>query len=231
MEKEIRAFNIETTGLEVREDDDKPKIKGYAAVFDSLSEELGFFKEKIEKGAFSRSIAQNDIRALWNHDDNYVLGRNKNGTLKLEEDDHGLRIEVEPPDTQWAKDCIKSLERGDVNQMSFGFFVRKDEWDESDPKNPVRTLKEVELLEVSPVTFPAYPETSVTARAVKAMRSLFDKHCYNSQLVDDINTHTHDHNRDGDEDVKTKIDELQRQLKFVKGKVELLEKINEQECE
>ena len=206
MEKEIRAFNIETTGLEVREDDDKPKIKGYAAVFDSLSEELGFFREKIEKGAFARTIVENDIRALWNHDANYVLGRNKNGTLKLEEDDHGLQIEIEPPDTQWAKDYVESLKRGDVNQMSFGFFARKDEWDESDPKNPVRTLKEVELLEVSPVTFPAYPETSVTARAIKAMRS----------LIPDSN-----HSKDGDDDVKAELENIKERVRLLEKQSEL----------
>lgn len=238
MEKEIRSFNVDTTGLEVRNDeDDKPKIKGYAAVFDSLSEQLGFFREKIEKGAFSRSIIENEIKALWNHNDDYVIGTKSRDTqtLKLEEDDHGLRVEIDPP--KWADWIVESIERGDVKKMSFGFFVRKDEWDESDPKNPVRTLKEVELLEVSPVTFPAYPETSVTARAIKAMRSLFEKHYYpnHNHMVDDINRHTHDltldDNRDGDEDVKPKIEKLERQLEFLKGKVELLEKINEQESE
>ena len=202
MSKEIRAFNVDAIGLEVRkDDDDKCKIRGYAAVFDSLSEELGFFREKIEKGAFARTIVENDIRALWNHDANYVLGRNKNGTLKLEEDEHGLRIEIDPPDSQWGKDCVKSLERGDVNQMSFGFFVKKDEWDETDPKNPVRTLKEIELLEVSPVTFPAYPETSVTSRALRAMNSLIP-----SRNASD--------------------DNLKREVERLKERVRLLEKEN-----
>lgn len=169
LQAERRHFHAPDLALEVREDGDSPKIQGYAAVFEQMSENLGFFREKIAPGAFRRSITEDDIRALWNHNDAYVLGRNKSGTLVLREDDHGLYIEVDPPDTQWARDAMVSIKRGDVSQMSFGFIVRQDEWDETDPKEPIRTLKDVQLLEVSPVTFAAYPGTAVAARTLANM--------------------------------------------------------------
>src|SRR5690625_3155533 len=95
---------------------DSPRIVGYAAKFDRASGDLGGFTEIIRRGAFAKTIQEADVRALWNHDSNYVLGRSKSGTLRLVEDDEGLRIEVDPPDTQWARDLVKSIERGDVDQ-------------------------------------------------------------------------------------------------------------------
>jgi len=149
---------------EIRTEEDG-KITGYAAVFDKLSVPLWGFREKIDRGAFAKSIKRDDIRALWNHDPSYVLGRNKSGSLTLEEDDRGLKVEITPPEAQWAKDFTESIRRGDVDQMSFGFEVVIDEWDESKKDNTIRTLREVSLFDVSPVTFPAYPQTEVQARA------------------------------------------------------------------
>lgn len=161
---EHRAFPM--TGVEIRAGDgEPPKIVGHAAVFNSLSEDLGFFREKIAPGAFSKTIQEADVRALWNHDPNYVLGRTKSGTLKLAEDDKGLAVEINPPNTQWARDLMESIRRGDVDQMSFGFQVVKEEW-EGDANNPIRVLKEVRLFDVSPVTFPAYTATDVQMRSL-----------------------------------------------------------------
>ena len=101
-------------------------IEGHAAVFDSWSETLGGifpFQEIVRKGAFNESIGRDDIRALFNHDPNYVLGRNRAGTLELVEDDVGLRVRITPPDTTWAKDLQASIRRGDITQMSIGFIV------------------------------------------------------------------------------------------------------------
>jgi len=165
MKMERRAFDL--SELEVRSDEDFKKIRGYAAVFDKLSLPLYGFREKIRRGAFLESIQKDDIRALWNHDPNYVLGRNKAGTLLLEEDERGLRIDITPPDAQWAKDLMKSIERKDISQMSFGFETQTDTWDKSDEKNVVRTLEKVRLFDVSPVTFPAYTQTSVGIRSAK----------------------------------------------------------------
>ncbi|AQU06100.1 HK97 family phage prohead protease [Dehalococcoides mccartyi] len=139
-----------------------PKIKGHAAVFNKQSVALVGFREQILPGAFAKTITKSDIRALWNHDPNYVLGRNKSDTLRLVEDEKGLSIEIDPPDTQWARDLMVSIKRGDVSQMSFGFHVIKDHWDND---NSLRTLVEVELFDVSPVTYPAYPQTDVSVRS------------------------------------------------------------------
>lgn len=141
------------------------KLEGYAAVFDQLSDDLGGFREKIDRGAFAETIRKDDIRALFNHDPNFVLGRTTAGTLRLEEDDYGLKIDVDMPDTEWSRGLRELIKRGDVSQMSFGFINKKDEWNESDSKNVIRTLKQVKLLDISPVTFPAYPQTDVSVRS------------------------------------------------------------------
>lgn len=151
--------------IEVRVDDDQPRIVGHAAVFNTLSEDLGFYREKIAPGAFSKTIREADVRALWNHDPNFVLGRTKSRTLKLSEDDKGLAVEIIPPNTQWARDLMESMRRGDVDQMSFGFQVVKEEWG-GEADTPIRVLKEVRLFDVSVVTFPAYPATDAQVRSL-----------------------------------------------------------------
>lgn len=157
--------------LEVRKSDDEDRrLVGHAAVFNSLSENLGGFREKIDPGAFANTLDK-DIRALWNHNSDIVLGRNRAGTLRLEEDDIGLRIEIDPPDTEQVRGLISSVERGDVSQMSFGFFVRDDSFEEDEAGRIIRTLHDIELLEVSPVAFPAYPDTTVAARSLEQWRS------------------------------------------------------------
>lgn len=160
--------------MELRiEGDEKPKIRGHAAVFERKSVELWGFKEKIRKGAFENSIKTSDVRALFNHDPNYVLGRNISGTLTLSENENGLYVEIDPPDTQWARDLQESIRRGDIDQMSFGFRTIKDEWDQADPNNVTRTLVEVELFDVSPVTYPAYPQTDVGIRSAEDVYKSF----------------------------------------------------------
>jgi len=146
-------------------------ITGHAAVFDKLSDEIYGFRERIAPGAFAETIEKDDIRALWNHDANFVLGRNKAGTLKLAEDDIGLAIEAELPDTTFARDLMKSIERGDVSQMSFGFVTPPsgDDW-RMENGQVIRTLNKVQLFDVSPVTYPAYPQTDVSARSLFAER-------------------------------------------------------------
>lgn len=146
----------------------EPAIEGYASVFDSWSEELGGnspFRERVVKGAFEETIQNDDIRALFNHDPNYVLGRNKAGTLTLEEDEKGLKVRIVPPDTQWAKDLLVSIKRGDITQMSFGFTVILDRWSYEDNID-VRELLKVKLYDVSPVTFPAYAQTECGVRSL-----------------------------------------------------------------
>ena len=164
--------------VEKREEDNEermPTITGYAAVFDSETviggREWGF-REKIAKGAFTEAIQTSDVRALFNHDEEYVLGRVKSGTLRLMEDERGLKVEIDPPDTQDARDLIKRMQRGDIDQMSFAFTMEggAQTWDETGDM-PLRTINKVgELLDVSVVTYPAYPETEAAARSLAAVR-------------------------------------------------------------
>ena len=152
--------------IRVLEGDKGPIVEGYAAVFDEWSDDLWWFREKIRQGAFSKTIQEADVRALWNHDPNLVLGRTGSGTLELWEDEVGLGYRARPPDTQWARDALVTMRRGDVDQSSFGFEVVRDEWGEAEDSDLLeRELIEVRLWDVSPVTFPAYPQTSVQVRA------------------------------------------------------------------
>ncbi len=164
--KELRVVDeLPTSNVE-------PVIEGYASVFDSWSEELGGefpFRERVVKGAFEESIQRDDIRALFNHDPNYVLGRNTSNTLSLEEDEKGLRVRITPPQTQWAKDLLVSIKRGDITQMSFGFTVILDRWSYEDNID-IRELLKVKLYDVSPVTFPAYSQTEC------GIRTIFERH-------------------------------------------------------
>lgn len=147
--------------------DQEGSIEGYAAVFDEWAD-IGFFMEKVRKGAFKKTIKESDVRALFNHDPNYVLGRNEAKTLDLAEDKHGLHFRVDPPDTSYAKDLVISIKRGDINQASFGFRTVRDEWNhDADPAE--RELIEVRLFDVSVVTYPAYTQTEVDARSLGDM--------------------------------------------------------------
>lgn len=163
---------IFSASIEMRADDDKPgQLVGHAAVFDKETNIGGWFREKIAPGAFRNAIGRDDVRALFNHDPNFVLGRTSAGTLKLKEDKVGLLSEINPPDTQTGRDVRTLIERGDVNQMSFGFIVKAEEWiDGEEGELDLRVIKDVELWDVSPVTFPAYAQTDISARSIDAYK-------------------------------------------------------------
>lgn len=165
IERRFRTFPLEE--IRVAGTDDEPVITGYAAVFDAWSEDLGGFREIIRPGAFKKTISDGaDIRSLFNHDTNIILGRTTSETLRLAEDTQGLEVEIKPPATQTVRDLvITPMKRGDLNQASFGFKTIKDQWGTEDEEDR-RELLEVKLYEVSPVTFPAYPQTSLKARSV-----------------------------------------------------------------
>ncbi len=151
-----------------KEDGALPKIEGYAAVFNSDSEDMGFI-ERIRPKAFRDALKSSDARALFNHDPNYILGRQSNGTLTLTEDKKGLHMSVSPPDTQLVRDMVLApIERGDITQQSFGFTIEKDSWEGLDSDKPTRTIEKVkEVFDVSPVTYPAYSDTEVALRSMK----------------------------------------------------------------
>lgn len=157
--KEQRTFKIQS--MERRDGTDgKPVgIKGYAAVFNSRANIGDFFDEEIAPGAFKKALEENsDIRALFNHNWDKPLGRTKSGTLRLEEDEKGLKYEIDLPNTTAARDLIESMERGDIDQCSFLFNATREEWN-YDATPAIRRVLEVELFEISIVTIPAYDDT------------------------------------------------------------------------
>lgn len=159
---------------ELRTAEDGNRIEGYASVFNEETDIGGLFREVIRPGAFARAIKEkHDVRALWNHDPNYIIGRTKSGTLKLEEDKRGLWISVEPPETQFGRDLMESIRRGDVDQMSFAFIATDETWNERKDQPVLREIKDVDLFDVSPVTYPAYEGTSVGLRSAEA---IFEDH-------------------------------------------------------
>lgn len=170
-DREQRVVSL--AGLEVRvsKEGEPPKIEGYAAIFNQPSEVIadffGTFREYVAEGAFTKTLKDGaDVRALLNHDPNFVLGRSKAGTLRLWEDSRGLGYEVTPPDTQWARDLIATMRRGDIDQSSFGFRTIKDRWAVGADEVDERWLLEAQLFDVSPVTYPAYPQTSSDVRSL-----------------------------------------------------------------
>ena len=168
-------FRSLTSELRAEGDEKSLTIRGYAALFNSLSKPLNGYRERIAPGAFARSIREGaDVKALINHDASHLLGRTKNGTLKLEEDSRGLKfVCILNPDNQASRDYHASIKRGDLDECSFAFTVPEngDVWDEAQDENGLRyqrrTLRDVNLMDVSAVTYPAYDATSVGARSAQ----------------------------------------------------------------
>jgi HK97 family phage prohead protease len=163
-----------TTGISFRQADDNhgPRISGWAARFNVLSHDLGGFRERIRPGTFFNSLqSDRDCMCLVNHDPNLILGRKKNGTLSLMEDQFGLRMACNLPDTSTGRDINTLVKRGDLSEMSFAFSVDSegeewdDELDDQGERCKVRTLTRVALHDVSVVASPAYPATSVNVSA------------------------------------------------------------------
>lgn len=164
----VEKRNLTTNSVEIREDDEgKRTLTGYAIKWEMKSVTMGWrrFREQFKRGAFTESLTNEDQLALWSHDTSKVLGRTKNGTLRLFEDEVGLRFELDLLDTTLGDDAYKTVKRGDVDGVSFGFSMLKQEWDEADPDNVIRTITKAKLLEISPVAFPAYPDSEVSARS------------------------------------------------------------------
>ncbi|OPA77506.1 peptidase U35 [Paenibacillus selenitireducens] len=164
IKKEIRYLTIQQ--LETRstsEGSDSITIVGYAAKFNTRSRLLyGEFFEKIAQGAFTLTLREDTIKALWNHNSDMVLGSTKSGTLRLYEDQIGLRMEIDLPNSTWGHDAYESVNRGDVDGVSFGMYVRRDSVVYLPDEDVYeRTLLDIELFEVSPTAFPAYEDSEV----------------------------------------------------------------------
>lgn len=165
MERERRAIS---EAVELRVNNEAPTVSGYAALFNEEATIAGMFRERIAPGAFAGAVKTDDVRALFNHDPNVVLGRTKSGTLRLTEDAKGLFYDVTLPKTQAAADVRELIQRGDVSGSSFGFVVEEEEWQQPQRNTrdlPLRIITRASLFDVSPVTYPAYDQTTVSARS------------------------------------------------------------------
>ena len=164
MDRKIRQLRSDASQFQVREAEGDLSIEGYFSVFNSIYELWPGATESVAPGAFSETLGD-DIRALVNHNDTLVLGRNKAGTLELREDSHGLwgKIKVTPNDSD-AMNLYERVKRGDVNQCSFGFMIESEETEFREDGSIHWTIRKVKLFEVSVCTFPAYEATEVSAR-------------------------------------------------------------------
>lgn len=159
-------------------------ITGMAALFDTLSENMGGFREIIAKGAFDETDFS-DVRGLFNHDANFVLGRSVADTLRIKVTKRGLKYSIDAPNTQTIRDLvIEPIKRGDITQSSYGFVVGRgnDDWDENDDGVLIRTLRRInKVVDVSPAVFAAYSDTSV---AVRSMEGFTDNRVSHDEVIE-----------------------------------------------
>ena len=161
--KEIRTFNVQN--LELRQEGDENVVVGYGSVFNTLSNELGGFREIIAEGAFEGRL-NDDVRFLINHE-GLPLARTTNGTLTLSTDERGLKYEARVANTSTGRDLVELMRNGTINQSSFAFVVEDDSWEVREGVN-IRTINKVSrLYDVSAVTYPAYEEASVALRSME----------------------------------------------------------------
>ncbi|WP_174889455.1 HK97 family phage prohead protease [Candidatus Williamhamiltonella defendens] len=169
LDRETRCYSGEIRAEQ--QDTHATRIMGYGSVFNSRSEPLWGFRELIKPGAFD-GVLNDDVRALFNHDANFILGRTMAGTLALSVDERGLQYDISAPDTQTIRDLVLApMQRGDIDQSSFGFRVAQDgeHWYEDDEGIVIREIHRFSrLFDVSPVTYPAYQDTDSAVRSLKA---------------------------------------------------------------
>lgn len=181
MNKNQEERYIRTIKSEIRmitAEGDKRFIEGYAALYNvESSPELGF-RELILPGAFDKAD-MSDVRMLWNHNDDLILARTKNHTLRVEANDQGLWFSGEPAETSYGLDALVSVKRGDVDQSSFAFSLMwgvDDEWEVDDDGKMIRHIKRIrKVFDVSPTAFPAYSQTKIDARKLEEIRSALTK--------------------------------------------------------
>lgn len=165
--KKELALRSLPASVEVREKEGGGRMIAGVIPYDKNSQDLGGFVEVLRKGVFDRSIKDGDVRCLWGHNTQYVLGRASAKTFSLESRDDGLHFECSLPSATWATDLYESVKRGDVPGVSFGFYTLRDRWTRQEGQPALRELLDVDLLEVSVgVAFPAYPDAGASTRAV-----------------------------------------------------------------
>ncbi|TCT36565.1 prohead peptidase [Providencia alcalifaciens] len=170
--QETRCYMGEVRA-EPRDENQATHIIGLGSVFDSRSELMYGFKEIIKPGAFD-DVLNDDVRGLFNHDPNYILGRTAAGTLSLSVNERGLVYDITAPDTQTIRDLVLApMQRGDINQSSFAFRVARDgeDWYQDDEGVIIREIhKFSRLFDVSPVTYPAYQDAGAAVRSMEAWK-------------------------------------------------------------
>lgn len=160
-----------------KKDSDKKIIQGYAVVFDAWADVRSWgesWKECIRKGAFTQSLKENNILALYNHDFNNVLAR-KDVNMKLVEDDKGLYFEIELPDTTQGNDLYELIDKGIVNQCSFSGYVRKNLWSEDNGGNVLREILEIDLIEITITPIPVYEVTEAEVKRSREIKGTKEK--------------------------------------------------------
>lgn len=178
MKPDTRTLGIDRAEIRVASDDRGTYIEGYAAVFDSESEDLGGFTEIIKPGAFTDALAGCDVRFVVNHDPNLILGRSTAGTLTLTQDARGLKYRVYPPKSFISEHYVESARCGNISGNSFRFYVPEDRSGESWESASGRTVRTItrfaKLDDVCLATYPAYPGTNglaVSARSLEALEA------------------------------------------------------------
>lgn len=173
-DKEKRTVSHKVEVRNTEDGKESREIFGYAAKFDQESENLGGFVEVIERGAFD-NVLNDDVRALFNHQDWAILARTASGTLDIGVDNVGLWYRFDSPETSFGNDLLVSVRRGDISQSSFQFIVNDDTWTPETREGETiwkRSIKEVKsLFDVAPVTFPAYSTTEVVARSLSEAKA------------------------------------------------------------
>lgn len=198
-----RSFEI--TYRAKKDNDNKKIIQGYAVVFDVWTDISSWgesWKECIRKGAFTQSLKENSILALYNHDFNNVLAR-KDVNMKLIEEDKGLYFEIELPDTTQGNDLYELIDKGIVNQCSFAGYVRKNIWSEDDGGNILREILEIDLIEITITPIPAYEVTEAEVKRSRETKEIKQNKEYSLNFKEVIEK--------SKEEIK-KLEELERSL-------------------
>ena len=176
--KEVRRIHVDKLEVRTIEGTENRVVGGYVNKFNQQSSLMrdrwgDEFVEVISESAFNKTLETKSQKALWNHNTDLVLGSVSAGTLNLFVDGIGLRCEITLPNTTWGNDAYESIQRGDVDGMSFGFRCVEDMWSKTqyeDREIYKRTILEVELFEVSPCVFPAYPDSQINCRSFESFK-------------------------------------------------------------
>lgn len=173
IERRIQQFGLK---IEERSEGDGVTLRGMPIVFNSLSNDLGGFREIVLPESVTKTLAEDDVRGLFNHDPNQPLGRIGAGTMSLKATKGGVEMRIDLPDTAAGRTVSEGVKRGDITGGSFGFRTIGEEWlepgaegrneDEDGSNVPLRKLTEVRIFDVGPVTYPAYPETEMALRSL-----------------------------------------------------------------